>query len=168
MKTHHAVAMIIALGLASAHAGSRAYNLSARGNVGTGDNVLIGGVIVGEPPEPGPCEDGGPDGKGAILFAVRALGPSLVAEQVSNTMADPTIAFYDDEGTLLFSQDSYLESTPEVIALLAAYDLTPSDPRECATMIALLPGHYTAIVSGADDTTGVALLEIYKLSAANK
>lgn len=156
---------LAALALAlPAFAGSRAYELSTRGNVGTGENVLIGGVIVGDPPTDRPCEDGGMNGQGPISFVVRALGPSLEQYGISGVLADPDLEFYSADGTLLASQASYLDNDPASIAALAATGLTPSDTRECAAVIKLLPGHYTAIVRGADGTTGVALLELYKLS----
>lgn len=150
--------------MATAQAGSRAYELSTRGYVGLGDDVLIGGVIVGEAPTDRPCEDGGPIGNGPISFIVRAIGPSLAAAGVNGVLADPDLEFYDGDGVLINSQTSYLDGSVEEITAIAAYGLTPADTRECAMIVNLLPGHCTAIVRGADGTTGVALVELYKLS----
>jgi hypothetical protein len=161
-KTLIAMALIAA---SSCYAGSRAYELSTRGNVGTGDDVMIGGLIVGRAPEDRPCEDGGANGQGPIMFAIRALGPSLTAASVPGAILDPALQFYDADGVLLFSQDSFLEATAGQLAILASYGLIPSDAAECATVVELLPGRYTAIVCGEGDApTGVALLEIYKLA----
>jgi hypothetical protein len=113
----------------AAFAGSRAYELSTRGYVGTGDNVLIGGVIVGEPPDHGPCEDGGPDGKGPINFVLRALGPSLVPVGVPGTLADPTLELYDEGGNLVASQNSYLDNGTPINSKLAALGQLPGDFR---------------------------------------
>jgi len=153
-----AAAMLTAITL---NAGSRAYELSTRGNVGTSYNKIVGGVIVGEPPADRPCEDGGPNGNRPIMFAVRAVHPDA---SVPNQLVDPVLEFYTSDGTLQFSQDSFEECTPEQLTLLALYGLIPASDNECATIVALSPGSYTAVVSGKDQTEGVILLEIYKLS----
>lgn len=168
MKKSTIAAIILAFcAFTSAFAGSRAYNLSTRGFVGTGDNVLIGGVIVGEPPEGGPCEDGGPDGNGPINFVIRALGPSLTNNNLpgAELLQDPTLEFYDGNGQLVGVQHSFTEETTAQLTKLVELGLAPTDLRECAMFLQLLPGEYTAIVRGANDATGIALMEVYKLPA---
>jgi hypothetical protein len=163
MKT--LIVSLIAAFAVSAEGASRAYELSARGWVGFGDNTLIGGIIVGEPPDDRPCEDGGHDGKGPIMFAIRCLTTSLKASGVGITLYDPIVDFYDSDGKLLFSQGSYLNNTPGTIAILSAYGLIPEHEDEVATVISLLPGYYTAVVRPAYFTSyGNALLELYKLA----
>jgi hypothetical protein len=125
-------------------AGSKLANISTRGLVQTGDNVLIGGFII--------------LGADSNVVVVRAIGPSLTQLGVSNALADPTLELHDSNGTLIESSDNWRKSDPNVIIEAG---LAPSNDAESALLVALAPGAYTAIVRGANNTTGVGLVEVY-------
>ena len=118
-------------------------NISTRGFVQTGDNVMIGGTIV--------------LGQAAQNVIVRALGPSL---GIAGQLADPTLELHDGEGNLVAANDNW-RSTQE--AEITATMLPPPNDLESAIVATLTPGAYTAIVRGAGDTIGVALVEFYAL-----
>ncbi len=129
-------------------AASQLANISSRGFVETGDNVMIGGFIVG----------GG--GGGGATVIVRAIGPSLTALGIGNALADPTLDLYDVNGTVIASDDNWKDTQEaEVIATT----IPPTNDAESAIVDFLVPGAYTAIVRGVNSTTGVALVEIYNL-----
>ena len=121
-------------------------NISTRGLVQTGDNVLIGGFILG-----------GDSGSAAIL--VRALGPSLPSS-VANRLANPTLDIYQGS-TLIASNDDWQQNTNA--AAISATGLAPNDTQESAVLLDLAPGAYTMIVRGKDGTTGIGLVEGYDL-----
>jgi hypothetical protein len=121
-------------------------NISMRGFVQTGDNVLIAGFIVG---------NGGSD-----TVVVRAIGPSLGAAGVANPLADPVLDLHDADGTLILSDDNWRDAQE---ALIQSTGLAPTNDLEPAIIRALTPGNYTAVVSGKDGGTGVALVEVYNL-----
>ena len=123
-------------------------NISTRGLVETGDNVLIGGIIVG--PDQAPT--------GSILL--RGIGPSLGASGVPNPLADPTMELRDGNGALVASNNDW-KSTQH--AAIEATGLAPSDDMEAAILADLATGAYTAILSGAGQTTGIGLVEAYHL-----
>lgn len=124
-------------------------NLSTRGNVLTGENVLISGIII--------------EGPAAATKRVimRALGPSLTVSQVPTALRDPLLQLYDDSGLPLFENDDWRDAQQDEIE---ETKLQPSDDRESAIVMSLLPGQYTAVMSGADGGTGVGLTEIYDLT----
>ena len=130
-------------------ANSQFANISTRGNVSTGDNVLIGGVIVGI--------------GGTSNVVVRALGPSVTG--VGTTLADPTLELRDINGVLLQSNDNWKvrDTGGSQQAAIEATTLQPSNDTECALLQTLAPGNYTAIVRGKGSATGVALVEFYNL-----
>jgi hypothetical protein len=121
-------------------------NISTRGLVQTGDNVMIGGFIV--------------QGELPATVIVRAIGPSLTQYNVPNALQDPTLELHD--GTGVIGGNDNWQDDPGA-AQIQANNLAPSDPRESATIVTLQPGNYTAIVRGKDGTTGVALVEAYVL-----
>jgi len=122
-------------------------NLSTRGYVGAGDNVMIGGIIIGSGDNP--------------IMVFRALGPSLASFGITNPLLDPTLELRDDNGALIGFDDDW--QIPQIQAVRAV-NLAPPDTRESAIVFAFLgPGNYTAIVRGKNDTTGVALVEAYRL-----
>jgi phospholipase/lecithinase/hemolysin len=122
-------------------------NLSTRGFVGTGDNVMIAGIIVGNGDSP--------------IVVLRAIGPSLANSGIANPLLDPTIELHDGDGTLLGFNDDW--RSPQLQAVYATL-LAPTDDRESAIVAPFLtPGNYTAVVRGKDDTTGVALVEAYRI-----
>ena len=121
-------------------------NISSRGHVGAGDDVLIAGFILG----------GG--GGGATRVAVRALGPSLGFG--ANGLQDPTIELYDGDGVFLGSNDNWKDTQEQEIS---AAGLAPGDDAEATLIMTLPPADYTAIVRSKDETTGIALVEVYRL-----
>jgi hypothetical protein len=123
-------------------------NISTRGLVQTGDDVMIGGIIVG------------PDDGGSAALLVRAIGPSLADAQVANPLPDPVLSLRDVNGTELALNDDWKEAQEN---LIASTGIPPSDDRESALFLFLTPGNYTAIVSGKDGETGVALVEFYNV-----
>ena len=122
-------------------------NISTRGRVETGDNVMIGGFIVG--------------GNEPARVVVRALGPSLTGDGVPGALQDPHLQLVDSSGTLVAENDGW-RSTQE--SQIIATGVPPRDDREAATLAELPPGNYTAVVRGNANTTGVALVEVYTLN----
>ncbi len=127
-------------------AGSRLANISTRGFVDTGDNILIGGTIV--------------TGNGPANVLVRAIGPSLTKAGVSNALQDPKLDLYNSQGQIIASDDNWKDSQQ---ADIAATTIPPSDDRESAILRTLPPGQYTATVRGVNGTSGVAVVEAYQL-----
>lgn len=121
-------------------------NISTRGFVGIGDNVLISGFIVGD--------------QGAGSLAVRVLGPSL-APSVGSPLSDPVLTVYDANGVELDSNDNWQEDVN--YPLLQENGLAPTNPSEAALVLRPPSGAYTAIVTGAGGAQGVALVEVYNL-----
>lgn len=148
-KTATGVALVEAYDLDKQPGQAEVANISTRGRVETGDNVIIGGIIVGAP-EP-------------AQLVVRAIGPSLASVNVADTLQDPTLELHDASGAKIRSDDNWQDDATQV-ALLRAAGLAPSDTRESALAVSLSPGNYTAIVRGKNNTQGVALVEFYKLN----
>ncbi|MFL6584949.1 MAG: hypothetical protein ACJ8KU_10585 [Chthoniobacterales bacterium] len=124
-------------------------NLSTRGFVETGDNVMIGGFIAG------------PADLGPTTVVARGLGPSLKS-QVPTAMDDPTLDVYDANGVILASNDDWQKSgdATEIQSL----GLAPGDAAESVVLLPLVrPGGYTAILRGKNNTTGVGLVELYNI-----
>jgi hypothetical protein len=120
-------------------------NISTRGRVETGDNVMIGGFIVG--------------GTEPANVLVRALGPSLADAGVGGSLQDPVLELHDANGNSITNDDWRSDQALEIIAST----VPPPNDTEPALAAALVPGNYTAIVRGKDDTSGVALVEVYNL-----
>jgi sugar lactone lactonase YvrE len=127
---------------------SKLANISTRGFVDTGENVMIGGFVVR------------PGGGTETSVILRAIGPSLDGA-VDNVLADPTLELHDSSGALVAANDNWKDSQqPEI----EATGLAPTADAESALFALLAPGSYTAIVRGKEDTTGVALVELYELN----
>jgi len=126
----------------------RALNLSTRGLVSGGDNVLIGGFIV--------------TGTNPKSIVLRALGPSLSGFGLSDVLRDPILKVYNSSGTLIAINDNW-QSDP-IRFVLEANGLAPTNPLEAAVARSLPPGAYTVIVSGKDATPGIGLVELYDVS----
>ncbi len=126
---------------------SKLRNMSTRGSVGIGDNVLISGFIIGD--------------VDSATVIVRALGPSLASHGVSGVLSDPTLTIYDSTGSVIASNDNWLDDVNWVDIRKNA--LSPTDERESALVLHLPAGKYTAIVRGANGATGNALVEVYDL-----
>lgn len=133
---------------------SKLANISTRGFVDTGDNIMIGGFIAG----------GGTPGTTAGEV-IRAIGPSLTGAGVAGALQDTTLEVYNSEGALLASNDDWKVradgSSQE--AEIQATTIPPGDDRESAVAVVLAPGNYTAVVRGKGNTTGVGLVEVYHL-----
>ena len=128
-------------------ANARLANVSSRGFIGTGDNVLIGGFFAG------------PQTAAVTRMVFRAIGPSLGAFNVPQPLQDPTIELRNGNGDLVGSNDDW--QTDQKTEIEAA-GLAPSDPHEAAVVLTNFePGPYTAIVRGKNNTTGNGLVEIY-------
>jgi hypothetical protein len=125
--------------------GGRAGNISTRGFVSGGDQVLIGGFIVG--------------GSQSKAVVVRALGPST---GIPGALSDPMVELRDASGSLLFANDNW--GTDPNAPQIQSEGLAPGNPAESALQATLNPGSYTAIVRSANGNPGVALVEIYDLS----
>jgi len=128
-------------------ANARLANVSTRGFVGTGDNILIGGFFAG------------PQTAAVTGVVFRALGPSLSNFGVPQPMQDPTIEIHNGNGDVIASNDDWQSNQKTEIQ---GTGLAPSDPRESAILMRNFdPGPYTAIVRGKNNTTGIGLVEIY-------
>ncbi|MDQ6704987.1 MAG: hypothetical protein M3Z85_03360, partial [Acidobacteriota bacterium] len=124
---------------------SKLANISTRGYILTGDNVMIGGFIFG----------GGP---GDTKIVVRGIGPSLGAFGVSNPLVDPVLELHNGNGATINSNDDWTTNQ----AAIQATGLQPSNNLEAAMLLtALPPGAYTAILSGKNNGLGVGILEVY-------
>jgi hypothetical protein len=132
-------------------AASQLANISTRGFVDSGDNVMIGGFIAA-PANTGPA---------AVL--IRALGPSL---PVPGALQDPTLELHDANGATLATNDNWrvddATQTSQEDAIRGT-GIPPGDDRESALLQSLPPGGYTAILRGNNNSSGVALVEVYRL-----
>jgi hypothetical protein len=126
---------------------SQLANISTRGLVQTGNNVMIGGIILG-------------GGTGANTVLVRAIGPSLSQFGIPNPLSDPTLGLYDGQGMLIRVNDDWRQNQQTEIQ---ATGLQPTSNLESAVIEILPPGNYTAIVAGYQGATGVGLVEVYNL-----
>jgi hypothetical protein len=120
-------------------------NISTRGFVDTGQNVMIGGFI---------------SGNGIVRVIVRALGPTLRAFGVPTVLADPTLELHDGNGNIIASNDNWKDTQQ---AEIQASGLAPPNDLESAIIIVRPAGNSTAVVRGKNGTTGNALVEVYIL-----
>jgi YVTN family beta-propeller protein len=120
--------------------------ISTRMQVLTGDNVLIGGFIVG--------------GSTPKTVVVRARGPSLASAGISNFLANPLLQLVFGDGTVLTNDDWQSAGNA---ADIQASGFAPADAHESAILVTLQPGPYTAIVSGSGGGTGVGLVEVFEV-----
>ena len=120
-------------------------NISTRGFVNTGQGQLIGGFII----------TGGPK-----LVLIRALGPSLAAQGVTPALQNPVLKLMSASTELRSNDDWLSESNSDDIK---STTIPPLDPREASILVRLEPGAYTAVVTGANDATGIALIEVYEI-----
>ena len=137
---------------------SRAINISTRGQVGTGENILIAGLVV--------------QGQSARTLLIRGVGPTLAQFGVTGTLADPIIKVVDSSGATIATNDNWGDTsltngravTADEVELAAgasgAFALATGS-KDAALIITLVPGSYTIQVSGANNTTGLALVEAY-------
>jgi hypothetical protein len=122
-------------------------NISTRGLVETGDNVMIGGFIA-------------TDSNGPARYVIRAIGPSLASYGISNPLPDPTLELHDGNGAVIATNDDWKDGDE---AAVRDTGLAPQNVSESVILTYLSTGAYTAIVRGKGNTTGVALVEVYNL-----
>jgi hypothetical protein len=138
---------VYSLGAASMDLSSEAHlaNISTRGDVQTGDNVMIGGFIN--------------QGSVPIQVLVRGIGPSLTPFGVSGALANPVLELHKPDGTVVMNDDWMTDQKADIMAT----GLAPTNALESAILLTLPVGEgaYTAIMSGANGTTGVGLVEAY-------
>jgi hypothetical protein len=127
---------------------SQLANISTRGFVDTGDNVMIGGFILG--------------GTQDARLAIRGIGPSLAGSGLNNVLADPTLELHNGNGTTLISNDNWHDD-PSSAAQLSANGLALQNDLESGIFTTLSPGTYTAILAGKNGGTGIGLVEVYNL-----
>jgi hypothetical protein len=130
-------------------------NISTRSFVQTGDNVMVGGFIV--------------QGSQPKNVIIRAIGPELSQHGVPDFLADPTLELHNGTGALIASNDNWQHTiiggiiTQSQVQNIQNSGQAPTDARESAIIANLPSGNYTAIVHGVNNTTGVALVEVYDL-----
>ena len=129
-------------------ADSQLANISTRGLVQTGNNVMIGGFILG--------------GGGSTHIAIRGIGPSLAGLGLTGVLADPTLELHDGNGTLVVANDNW-QDDPTSASQLQFHDLAPTNANESGIYATLLPDLYTAILAGKNGGTGIALVEVYNI-----
>jgi hypothetical protein len=122
-------------------------NISTRAVVGTSDNIIIGGFLLG-----------GHTGYDRIV--VRGLGPSLTALGIANALVDPTLELRDSNGGLLVTNNDWQDNPAQAVELAAA-GLAPTNQLESGIAVAIPPGLYTVLLAGRNNGTGVGLVEIY-------
>jgi sugar lactone lactonase YvrE len=143
-------------GLAFEPSTAQLTNISTRGLVQTGNDVMIGGFIV--------------QGTGPKTVIIRAIGPELIPLGIPNALADPTLELHDSTTALIASNNNWQTTirggiiTSDQVGAIQNSGHAPTQPSESAIIATLPPGNYTAIVRGVNNTTGVALVEVYDLS----
>jgi hypothetical protein len=126
---------------------SRLANIATRGSIQTGDNVMIGGFIMG-------------GGAGPTKVLVRGIGPSLGAFGITNPLVDPMLELHDSNGALIDSNDDWRTNQ----ALIQPTGLQPTNDAESALLLSNpAPGAYTVILRGKNNGTGVGVVEAYVL-----
>jgi hypothetical protein len=128
-------------------------NISSRGFIDRGDNVMIGGFVLG-------------NGDASSKVMIRAIGPSLARLGVPGVLADPTLEVYDKDGNKIRSNDNWKVDDATGQSQQAAIEQTtvpPTNDAEAAILDTFAPGAYTAIVAGKNGGIGVGLVEIYNL-----
>jgi aryl-phospho-beta-D-glucosidase BglC (GH1 family) len=125
----------------------RLVNISGRGSVDATSN-LIAGFVVG--------------GDGSMNVLVRAVGPTLTDYGVTGVLSNPKVTIYNSKGVELASNDDWGGSSTlsSTFTKVGAFNL-PTSSKDAAILLTLAPGAYTAVVSGVNGTTGVALVEVY-------
>ena len=131
-------------------------NISTRSLVQTSDNVMIGGFIV---------QGGGPK-----RVIIRAIGPELTQSGITNPLANPTLELHNGTGALIAANNNWQTTilggviTSNQVSDIQNSGHAPTAASESAIIANLPPGNYTAIVRGVNNTTGVALVEVYDLN----
>ena len=130
-------------------------NISTRSFVQTGQNVMVGGFVV--------------QGTGPKRVIIRAIGPELTQQGITNVLANPKLELYNRTGVLIGSNDNWQTTilggviTTNQVNEIQSSGHAPTAASESAIIANLQPGNYTAVVRGVGNTTGVARLEVYGL-----
>jgi hypothetical protein len=133
-------------------AGPKASNVSTRGAVGTGNNVLIGGFVV--------------NGAVSRRMLIRGAGPTLASLGVPGVLADPQLTLIDQsDGRTIKTNDDWASGEDAAIiaqaaAAAGAFPLA-NGSKDAAMIVMLPPGAYTVQLSGVNNGTGVGVLEVY-------
>ena len=122
--------------------------VGSRGFVSVGDDVMLSGVII--------------TGSGSLSVLVRALGPSLADAGLSGVLADPTLTLYNSNGEPILANDNWRDTQE---AEIEATGLAPTNDLESALIADVVPGAYTAVVTGVGGTTGIGFVQFYSLAA---
>ena len=130
-------------------ANSNLGNISTRGFVQGGDNVMIGGFILG-------------GSQTTTRVAIRGLGPSLTKFGLNNVLADPTLELHDANGATLVANDNWTDDAVSA-AQLTANGLALSDLKESGIFTSLPAGQFTAILAGKNGGVGIGLVEVYNV-----
>ena len=131
-------------------------NISTRSFVQTGEHVMIGGFIV--------------QGTGPKRVIIRAIGPELTQFGITDALANPRLELHNGSGALIGSNDNWQTTilggiiTSNQVSDIQNSGHAPTAASESAIIANLQPGNYTAIVNGVNNTTGVALVEVYDLN----
>ncbi|HEY9154962.1 MAG TPA: NHL repeat-containing protein [Opitutaceae bacterium] len=134
----------------------RFINISTRSYVGTGGNILIGGFIIG--------------GTTSKTVLIRANGPALIAQGLAaaNVLADPVLTVFQGSGVIA-TNDNWGDDPANAAAVAQAnqtYSTNwPTNSKDSALVLTLPPGGYTAQVTGKNNTTGIALIEVFELTS---
>jgi hypothetical protein len=120
-------------------------NISTRAFVGTADDIVIAGFILGSH-------------SGRIV--VRGIGPSLTVFGVPDVLANPTLSLRDSNGASIMANNDW-QDDPAQAAELTAAGLAPTDPLESGIAATLPPGLYTALLAGFNNGTGNGVVEVY-------
>ena len=129
-------------------ANSKLANIATRGFVDSGDNVMIGGFIIGG------------NGQAGARVVIRGIGPTLSDFAIAGALQDPTLELKNANGSTLISNDDWKDSQE---AEINQTGLAPTNLRESALVTSLPAGNYTAILRGKNNSTGVAVVEVYSL-----
>jgi hypothetical protein len=124
-------------------------NISTRGIVQTGDNVMVAGFILGA-------------GQADSRVVVRALGQSLGGMGVSNPLNDPILNLVNTNGAVVQYSDNWQENSTQAVDL-GTLNLAPPNALESAIVAILPPGAYTAVVADRNGSSGTALVEVYNI-----
>jgi len=147
------IALVEVYDLEPITSGSKLANISTRAFPQTGDNVMIGGfIIVNEP----------------ARVMIRAIGPSLTHLGVPSALANPQLELHNAYG-LIGRNDNWQQTqiggvvAGNQVTAIRNSGLAPSNAVESTIIATLLPGSYTVIVRGVNNTSGNALVEVYDL-----
>ena len=128
--------------------GARLANISSRGLVQTGDNVMIGGFII--------------SGNTSAKVVLRGIGPSLTSAGITNPLRDPSLELRNAQGVKIAQNNDWQLAANA--SDIQTTQLQPTNPRECAVLTTQAPGGYTAILSGVGSApTGVGVVEVFHL-----